>query len=308
MRMITKAPYRFHTISEYHSFRGLPAPEHPLVSVINFDDIDLNADDPERLVLGFYTIALKRHPDAKLKYGQQEYDFNEGVMLFMAPEQVFGVSATTEEKPTGWMLMVHPDFFWNTSLATTIKQYEYFDYTANEALFLSKKEEEAITSIFTIIRQEYHTNIDRFSHTIIIAQLELLLSYSERYYNRQFITRRITNHDIVTRLETLLNEFFGKESLIDTGIPTVQEVADRLHVSPKYLSGLLKSVTGKSTQQHIQDKLIEKAKEKLSTTTLSVSEIAFELGFEHPQSFSKLFKSKTKQSPSIFRARFESAN
>ena len=308
MRMITKAPYRFHTISEYHSFRGLPAPEHPLVSVINFDDIDLNADDPERLVLGFYTIALKRHPDAKLKYGQQEYDFNEGVMLFMAPEQVFGVSATTEEKPTGWMLMVHPDFFWNTSLATTIKQYEYFDYTANEALFLSKKEEEAITSIFTIIRQEYHTNIDRFSHTIIIAQLELLLSYSERYYNRQFITRRITNHDIVTRLETLLNEFFGKESLIDTGIPTVQEVADRLHVSPKYLSGLLKSVTGKSTQQHIQDKLIEKAKEKLSTTALSVSEIAFELGFEHPQSFSKLFKSKTKQSPSIFRARFESAN
>ncbi|TVZ26737.1 helix-turn-helix protein [Gillisia sp. Hel_I_86] len=308
MRMITKAPYRFHTISEYHSFRGLPAPEHPLVSVINFDDIDLNADDPERLVLGFYTIALKRHPDAKLKYGQQEYDFNEGVMLFMAPEQVFGVSTTTEEKPTGWMLMVHPDFFWNTSLATTIKQYEYFDYTVNEALFLSKKEEEAITNIFTIIRQEYHTNIDRYSHTIIIAQLELLLSYSERYYNRQFITRRIANHEIVTRLETLLNEFFGKESLIDTGIPTVQEVADRLHVSPKYLSSLLKSITGRSTQQHIQDKLIEKAKEKLSTTALSVSEIAFELGFEHPQSFSKLFKSKTKQSPSIFRARFESAN
>ncbi|MEH6762742.1 MAG: helix-turn-helix transcriptional regulator [Maribacter arcticus] len=306
--MITKAPYRFHTISEYHSFRGLPAPEHPLVSLINFDDIDLNADDPERLVLGFYTIALKRHPDAKLKYGQQEYDFNEGVMLFMAPEQVFGVSTTTEEKPTGWMLMVHPDFFWNTSLATTIKQYEYFDYTVNEALFLSKKEEEAITNIFTIIRQEYHTNIDRYSHTIIIAQLELLLSYSERYYNRQFITRRIANHEIVIRLERLLNEFFGKESLIDTGIPTVQEVADRLHISPKYLSGLLKSITGRSTQQHIQDKLIEKAKEKLSTTALSVSEIAFELGFEHPQSFSKLFKNKTKQSPSIFRARFESAN
>ncbi|MGS2762905.1 helix-turn-helix domain-containing protein [Sinomicrobium sp. M5D2P9] len=305
--MAGKAPYRFHTISEYHSFRGLPAPEHPLVSVINFDDMDLKADDPERLVLGFYTIALKRHPDGKLKYGQQEYDFNEGVMLFMSPGQVFGVLATTEEKPTGWMLMVHPDLFWNTPLATTIKQYEYFDYTANEALFLSKKEEEAITGIFKIIRQEYHTNIDHYSHTIIITQLELLLSYSERYYNRQFITRRITNHKIVTRLETLLNEFFGKESLIDTGIPTVQEVADRLYVSPKYLSGLLKSVTGKSTQQHIQDKLIEKAKEKLSTTALSVSEIAFELGFEHPQSFSKLFKSKTKQSPSIFRARFGSA-
>ncbi|RNL90393.1 AraC family transcriptional regulator [Sinomicrobium pectinilyticum] len=302
--MADNVPYKISTISEYHSFRGLPAPEHPLVSVINFDDIQLKEEEPESLVCGFYTIALKRHPDARLKYGQQEYDFNEGVMLFMAPGQVFGIRKGLEERPTGWMLMLHPDYLWNTRLATAIKHYEYFDYAIHEALFLSKKEEESITGIFQIIRQEYHTNIDNYSHNIIIAQLELLLSYSERFYNRQFITRSIASHKILEQLEEILNGYFTKDSLIETGIPTVQGVAEKLHVSPKYLSSLLKNLTGQNTQQHIHHRLIEKAKEKLSTTGLSVSEIAFQLGFEHSQSFSRLFKMKTKQSPMEFRASF----
>lgn len=302
--MEKKTPHKFHSIGAYHQFRGLPAPEHPLISVINFDAIHLRADEPDRIVSCFYTIALKRHLGAQLTYGQQEYDFNEGVMLFMAPGQVFGIHGTNNERPSGWLLMVHPDFLWNTHLAKTLKHYDFFDYAANEALFLSKKEEESIIDILKGMEQEYHGNMDNFSHDIIIAQLELLLSYSQRYYNRQFITRRNTNHKMVERMEKLLNVHFAEGTYQIKGIPTVEQVAESLHVSPKYLSGLLKNITGQSTQQHIQNKLINKAKEKLSTTALSISEIAYELGFEHPQSFSKLFKAKTEQSPRAFRSRF----
>ncbi|MDD7886797.1 AraC family transcriptional regulator [Flavivirga sp. 57AJ16] len=306
--MVKKSPHRFNTISEYHTFRGLPAPEHPLISVINFDDIKLKKNEPDRLVSGFYTIALKRHPEAKLKYGQQEYDFDDGVMLFMAPEQVFGIKNATKEKPTGWMLMLHPDFLWKTKLANSIHNYEYFDYAINEALFLSKKEEASITKILKIIQLEYHGNIDQYSHKIIIAQLDLLFSYAERYYNRQFLIRRKTNHQILSRLENLLNHYFAEDILSVEGLPTVQKVANQINLSPKYLTGLLKNVTGKSTQEHIHHKLVEKAKEKLSTTELSVSEVAYALGFEHPQSFSKLFKQKTKMSPSGFRESFRNSN
>lgn len=302
--MENKAPYTFHSISAYHQFRGLPAPEHPLISVINFDAIQLRTDEPAKIVSSFYTIALKRHPGARLTYGQQAYDFNEGVMLFMAPNQVFGVSGNLEEKPSGWLLLVHPNLLWNTPLSKSIKRYDYFDYAVNEALFLSKKEEDAIIGMLQNIQQEYHTNIDTFSQDIIIAQLELLFSYAQRFYGRQFITRRVTHNKVVERLESLLNAYFEDEAYQDKGIPTVQEVSEWLHISPKYLSSLLKQTTGQSTQQHIQNKLIDKAKERLSTGAMSVSEIAYELGFEHPQSFSKLFKAKTNQSPTVFRSRF----
>ena len=202
------------------------------------------------------------------------------------------------------MLLIHPDFLWNTSLAKGIKRYEYFGYTVNEALFLSEKEEGTITSIIQNIQQEYHANIDRFSQDIIIAQIELLLTYSERFYQRQFITRKITNHAILDRLEDLLTTYFNSDNLVEKGLPTVQYIAEALGVSPNYLSGLLKVLTGQSTQQRIHDKLIENAKEKLSTTDLSVTEIAYELGFRHSQSFSKLFKAKTNLSPSEFRLSF----
>ena len=201
-------------------------------------------------------------------------------------------------------MLIHPDFLWNTALAKTIKQYEYFDYSVNEALFLSDKEETALIYIMQNIQQEYQSNIDKFSQDIIIAQLELLLVHADRYYHRQFITRKITNHKILDRLEELLTNYFNSDDLVNKGLPSVQYIADQLKVSPNYLSDLLKVLTGQSTQQHIHDKLIEKAKEKLSTTDLSVSEIAYELGFEHSQSFSKLFKSKVAMSPLEFRASF----
>ena len=300
-------PYRVKTISEFHQLRGLPRPEHPLVSVVNLEDFNpALITEKTNVVLDFYTVSIKRCLSAKFRYGQQEYDFDEGVMFFMAPGQVFGIEreAHSAAKLSGWILAVHPDFLWNAPLAKTIKQYEYFDYSVNEALFLSEKEEATMTGILQNIQHEYHANIDKFSQDIIIAQIELLLRYSERFYQRQFITRKITNHAILNRLEEVLAEYFNSDDLAEKGLPSVQSIAEALNVSPNYLSGLLKVLTGQSTQQHIHDKLIEKAKEKLSTTDLSVTEIAYELGFGHPQSFSKLFKTKTNLSPSEFRQSF----
>jgi AraC family transcriptional activator of pobA len=298
---------RIKTISEFHRLKGLSQPGHPLISIVNYAEIQRPVDIGEtNWVYDFYQISIKRGMNAKLKYGQQEYDFDKGVVFFGSPNQVFriepGPNPTT--KRSGWILLIHPDFFWNTPLAKTIKQYEFFDYSINEALFLSEKEERTLNNIVENIKQEYHANIDRFSKQIIISQIESLLNYSERFYNRQFITREKSNHQILERLEKILTDYFNTDDIVSKGLPTVQYIADTLNTSPKYLSSLLKVLTGQSTQQYIHDKLIEKAKEKLSTTNLSVSEIAYELGFEHSQSFSKLFKTKTNVSPLEFRQSF----
>jgi AraC-like DNA-binding protein len=257
-------------------------------------------------IFDFYNISIKRGLNAKLKYGQQSYDFDDGVMFFISPNQIFGIEPDPNQttKRTGWMLLIHPDFLWNTLLAKTLKQYEFFDYSVNEALFLSDKEEMTVKGIIQNIQQETHANIDKFSQNIIISQIETLLNYSERYYHRQFITRKISNHSILNRLEEILAQYFNSEDLSKKGLPSVNFIAENLNISPNYLSGVLKTLTGQSTQQHIHDKLIEKAKEKLSTTTLSIGEIAFQLGFEHSPSFSKLFKTKTNLSPLEFRASF----
>jgi AraC family transcriptional activator of pobA len=298
---------RIKTINEYHRSRGLPKPEHPLISLIDYETIRHSPENnPISWVFDFYSIALKKNLGGKIKYGQQEYDFDEGVMFFISPGQVFRIEVERDSrlKPTGWILLVHPDFLWNTPLAKTIKGYEYFGYSVHEALFLSGKEESKIIGIMQDIQQEYHSNIDKFSQNIIISQLEALLNYADRFYHRQFITRKITNHKILNRLEVKLKEYLDSDDLIQKGLPTVQSIAEALNISPNYLTGVLKTLTGQSTQEHIHNKLIEKAKEKLSTTDLTVSEIAYELGFEHPQSFSKLFKIKTNLSPSEFRQSF----
>jgi len=305
--MASTQPHRIKTISEYHQVMGLPKPEHPLISVINFESIKhLPYNESISLVFNFYSISLKRDFNAKMKYGQQEYDFDEGIMFFISPGQVFGIEIDKGSalKHSGWLLLIHPDFLWNTPLAKTIKQYEYFSYSVHEALFLSEKEEATITGMMQNMEQEYRSNIDKFSQNIIIAQLELLLTYAERFYQRQFITRKIANHKLLNRLEDVLTAYFNSDALAKKGLPSVTYIAETLNVSPGYLSGSLKILTGQSTQHHIHDKLMEKAKEKLSTTGLSVSEIAYELGFEHPQSFSKLFKIKTSVSPLEFRASF----
>ncbi|MDN3579642.1 helix-turn-helix domain-containing protein [Mucilaginibacter flavus] len=303
--MKSTKPLRIKSISEYHRLMKLDQPAHPLISVISFEDIKRLADDsPQSLTLDFYSIALKRNFNGKIRYGQQEYDFDEGVMIFISPGQVFSIEAYEELKHVGWLLLIHPDYLWNTPLAKSIKQYEYFSYSVNEALHLSEKEEAMLAGIMQNIEREYHATIDQFSQSVIAAQLELLLTYADRFYHRQFITRKITNHKILNRLEDLLTGYFQSDTLTTNGLPTGSYIAEALNVSPNYLSVMLKVLTGQSTQQHIHDKLIDKAKEKLSGTDLSVSEIAYELGFEHSQSFSKLFKSKTNLSPLEFRQSF----
>lgn len=299
--------HRIKSITEFHEFRQLPKPQHPLVSVVNVEDIRyLHGEQPLNLMLDYYNISLKRNFNGKFRYGQQDYDFDEGVMFFIAPGQVFRIEHDVNRPihQSGWMLLVHPDFLWNTPLARSIRQHEYFDYSVNEALFLSEKEELMITGIIHSIRQEYQSNIDKFTQGIIISRIETLLNYAERFYHRQFITRKITNHQILGRLEMILEEYFNSPGLAKNGLPSVQGIAARLNVSPNYLSSLLKVLTGQSTQQHIHEKLIRKAKEKLSTTNASVSEIAYELGFEHPQSFSKFFKKRANLSPLEFRQSF----
>jgi len=298
----------FKTISEFHEYRGLPHPNHPLFSVIDISTpMEMQEEEPVNMTMDFYSIAVKKMSNVKVKYGQQYLDFNDGVMSFMAPRQVFSISIndeTMETQRSGWVIYIHPDFLWNTPLAKVIRQYDFWDYSIREALLLSAKEETTIYNIIENIIQEYYNNIDKFSKKIIITQIESLLTYAERFYNRQFITREKTNHQLVGKLTELLDQYFNTHELIAKGLPTVQYIADQLHLSPKYLSTLLSTVTGQSTQQHIHRKLIEVAKEKLSTTSFSVAEVAYQLGFEHAQSFNRLFKTKTNLSPLEFRASF----
>jgi AraC-like DNA-binding protein len=299
---------RFRTISEFHEFAQLPKPQHPLLSVVDVGTAPHRDDGPDAsIVLDFYTIAVKRMRNVQMKYGQHPFDFNEGILSFMAPGQVFSlavVNQAQEVEKSGWVVYLHPDFLWNTPLAKTIQQHDFWDYSLKEALFLSAKEEEAILSLVRAIEQEYASTIDQFSKPIIVSHLESLLQYADRFYHRQFLTREKANHEVLERLETLLHAYFSSDNLQEKGLPTVHYVADCLHLSPKYLSNLLRVLTGQNTQQHIHAQLIAKAKEKLSTTTLTVSEIAYGLGFEHLQSFSKLFKTKTSLSPLEFRASF----
>ncbi|BAV06829.1 Helix-turn-helix domain-containing protein [Filimonas lacunae] len=299
---------RIKTISAFHQFMELPQPAHPLVSVARFEDAKRQYTAPISRIMDFYSIAIKRNNFVKMKYGQQDYDFDEGILFCMSPGQLLRIEwdATQEKEQifTGWNLLIHPDFLWNTPLAKTIKKYEFFDYKVNEALFLSLKEEKQLISIMENIDEECRSNVDQFSQSVIIAQIELLLTYTERFYHRQFITRKVSNHKVLDRLEDVLSACFNSEELDKQGLPTVIYVAEQMNISPNYLSGLLKTLTGQNTQQHIHNKLIEKAKEKLSTSSLSVSEVAYELGFTHPQSFSKLFKAKTSLSPQAFRAGF----
>lgn len=298
---------RFKTISEFHQFRQMPAPEHPLFSVTEIDLVKQLVDTAAMSwCYDFYAIGMKKvsfSNHINFRYGQQPFDFKEGILSFVAPNQVLSLSIETKQETTqsGWLLLIHPDFLWNTSLAKLIRKFDFWDYSVNESLFLSAKEEVMLIHIFQNIQQEYHANIDRFSKQIIVSQLESLLNYADRFYHRQFITREKTNHQLLDKLETILEDYFSSNELVTKGLPTVQYISETLNVSPNYLRGLLKVLTGQNTQQLIHDKLIEKAKEKLSITDFSISEIAYTLGFEHPQSFTKLFKSKTNLSPLAYR-------
>ncbi|MDO1450196.1 helix-turn-helix transcriptional regulator [Rhodocytophaga aerolata] len=299
--------FRFNSIAEFHHFCHLPKPDHPLISLIDYSKVSYPVNDNElKWIQNFYSIGLKRNVNAKFNYGQQPYDFDSGVLSFVSPLQFLKVEINQDAKvePTGWLLLIHPDFLWNTPLAKKIKSYDFFQYAVNEALFLSDKEEKVIVAILQNIKEEYQSNIDKFSQELIVAQLERLLIYSERFYARQFITRKKSNSELLERFEEILVRYFKSGQVLEKGIPTVTYMAEQLNISANYLGSLLRMYTKQNTQQHIQNHLIDYAKERLSTTNLSVSEIAYELGFEHPQSFSKLFKKKTNHSPVEFRNAF----
>ena len=250
----------------------------------------------------FYCIALKHLHAGKLLYGRQAYNFEAGVLAFVAPQQLIAVEAASGGLVhSGRLLLVHPDFLWNTPLAGILAAYDFFGYQLNEALHLSDEEESQLLDILEAIDREYRSSADQFSRAVVIAHLSLLLTYSDRFYQRQFITRAKSGHRLFQRFEHLLNDHFGDGVAPLESLPTVSSLADRLHVSPNYLSRLLRTTTGKSTQSHIHNKIIAVAKQKLSTTELTVNEIAYALGFEHPQSFGKLFKQKTNKTPLQFR-------
>jgi AraC family transcriptional activator of pobA len=308
MKKDENSPPKFESLSDAHRAFGFPKPLHPLISLIRDTSERLEIIRPRGPhVLNFYKISYRSKFSGKLKYGQHYYDFDEGGLLFAAPNQVVGGNDNEEDEVgdcSQYTLLVHPDFLWNYPLAKKIKQYGFFSYSANEALHLSEKEKETIISIFKIIEEELNSRIDDFSQDVIISQIELLLNYANRFYKRQFITRKAVSSDLLQNLEGILDEYFGSEKSLTQGIPTVQYLSEHLNISPSYLSDMLRSLTGQNAQQHIHNRLIEKAKEQLSTTGLSVSEIAYQLGFEHPQSFSKLFKTKTNLSPLEFRRSF----
>ncbi|WP_410698491.1 helix-turn-helix domain-containing protein [Chryseobacterium sp. SIMBA_028] len=301
-----KTPEKISSISAMHQFLGLKKPLNPLISVFNFDEVKLKPETILRAVTtDFYVVTLKKDcAGGKCRYGQQYYDFDEGIMYFIAPHQVLQFEDILLDEVKGFVLVVHPDFFHGYPLASKVKDYGFFSYTANEALYLSEKEEKSIMDIIDNVEQEIEANMDSFTQDLLVSNLDLLLKYCDRFYHRQFLTRKKVNNDLLSKLETLLNNYFRNDELILNGIPTVHFIAEQLSLSANYLSDMLRLQTGHTTQQHIQNKLIEKAKELLSTTEMSVSEIAYQLGFEHPQSFHRLFKNRTSISPLEFRASF----
>jgi AraC family transcriptional regulator, transcriptional activator of pobA len=298
--------HQFKSISDAHRAFGLLKPSHPLISLINGANTPGGIHPPSGShVLSLYKISYKPRLGGKIKYGQHYYDFDEGGLLFASPNQVIGASDDGSTADCSlYTLLIHPDFFLGHPIAKKIRQYGFFSYTTNETLHLSGEEKETVLSLFRMIEMELSSRIDDFSQDVVISQIELLLSFANRFYRRQFITRKAANHDLLEKLEELLDHYFDNQDSLTQGLPSVQFLADQLNLSSSYLSDMLRALTGQNAQQHIHFKLMEKAKELLSTTSLNVSQVAYQLGFEHSQSFSKFFKTKAKLSPLEFRQSF----
>ncbi|PSL33343.1 helix-turn-helix domain-containing protein [Chitinophaga ginsengisoli] len=304
MKKVSSELYTFNSISELMRHGEHPAPLHPLVALINYEHTKVPlADVGKKYSLNFYKISFKTSFSGQVKYGQGYYDFEEGGLAFLAPNQIVTVPGE-EDSYDGYALYFHPDLIRNYTLGNTIHKYGFFSYAVSEALYLSDKEKTVIGSLFATIAAELDNNIDHFSQDVLVSQIELLLNYSNRYYNRQFITRKTVYSDLISKMDAYLSDRLDPHKSALTGIPSVQELADHLNVSPRYLTDMLKSLTGLSAQQQIHHHIIEKAKYILSHTSLSIAEIAYELGFEHPQSFNKLFRQKTNMTPLEFRQSF----
>jgi len=288
------------SISEIHDYYTYPKPKHPLVTVIDLARAKRNR--PEGVVhysTAFYNVGCKRF-EGTLKYGKSYYDFNEGTLMFTAPNQVISSSPDMQVNE-GWALFFHPDLIHATELGRKIHQYSFFSYDVSEALHISEDEKLMLQDCLKRIEKEYSQNVDKHTGNLIVDNIQLLLNYCSRFYDRQFITRAKVNNDLVQKFDMLLLEYFAQESLVNTGLPDVKYFASRLNLSPSYLSDLLSKYTGKTTQEHIHLQLIDKAKSLLLGSDQPIRGIAYDLGFEHPSHFTKLFKSKTGMSPKEFR-------
>jgi len=304
MKTSAQTPIFYKNISELMKGMGLPKPLHPLVALVNYDVDKIRRDYAgQSFLIDFYKVSFKKDFKGQVKYGQGYYDFEEGGLAFLAPNQLVTMSGD-ETSYEGYTLYFHADLIRNYQLGNNIRQYGFFSYAVNEALFLSDREKKVVAALFDSIATELNNNIDAFSQDVIVSQIELLLNHSNRFYNRQFLTRKAIHNDLIRKMDSYLAERFDNSDTSLSGLPTVQEVSDYLQVSPRYLTDMLKSLTGQNTQQHIHNRLIEKAKNVLCTSQLSISEIAYQLGFEHPQSFNRLFKRFTNLSPGLFQQSF----
>ena len=294
---------RLKSISEVHKFYNLPKPKHPLISVIYFDEGVLNADYGEyTYVFDFFQISLKEGVKGKFAYGRNTYDFEEGTMAFLKPNQSIKIEKNNlVTNSGGWMLLVHPDLLLKSELSNKMKNYTFFSYDVNEALHISDEEKNIVNELVNKIEREYCQNIDRHSQTLILSNIELLLNYCSRFYDRQFYTRTNVNNNKVSDFENFIQQYFNKGQQLELGLPSVSDCGNALNMSPGYLSDLLKKETGISAQEHIHNHIVHKAKYLLLNSNDSISEIAFQLGYNYPQHFSKLFKSKTGLTPVNFR-------
>ncbi|MBT1706100.1 helix-turn-helix domain-containing protein [Chryseosolibacter indicus] len=288
------------SISELHDFFRYDKPVHPQITVVDLAKVDRSHREPGASYrLGLYGIACKRI-EGSFGYGRTHYDFSEGTLMFTSPYQVLTPGA--ENKVEGWAIYIHPDFLNASVKGHKLTEYTFFGYDANEALHISEAEKNVLENCVMNIQTEIAMNLDKHSYDLIITNLELLLSYCSRFYGRQFLTRVTASNDIVARFDSLLNDYFSRDSLIEAGVPDVKYFASQLNVSANYLSDLLSKYTGKPTLEHIHLKLVDKAKALLWSTENSISEIAYDLGFEHPSHFTKLFKNRTGMSPKEFRS------
>lgn len=290
------------SLSHLHQLLGFPKPKHPLISVIDAADIQVPEQEVNgRFVYDFYMISMK-DKSCGMEYGRNSFDFAEGVMIFSAPGQVYTPTRVIRQgEINGWLLCFHPDLIRNTHLAGEIDDYSFFNYDVYEALHLSEAEEKQMNECVANIQTEYEQRIDKHSRRVIIANLELILNYCLRFYERQFHTRTTQSRDVVAQFENELKSYFHSEQNLVSGLPSIQYFADKVHLSAHYFSDLLKKETGRSAKDHINDFVIEKAKNLLQGSAHSISEIAYDLGFNYPHYFTRLFKAKTGRTPQEYR-------
>ncbi|MBD0851418.1 helix-turn-helix domain-containing protein [Maribacter arenosus] len=293
------------SISSIHKALGLSSPAHPLISVISTRELKQKLQvSAGKFSFDLYIISLKEIGVGAFQYGRKSYDYQDSSLIFTAPGQVMQFEEDQNQRiqdGEGWDIFFHPDFIRHSPLASTISDYSFFEYENNEALHVSEKEKKILLDFVTNIANEIDQNIDKHTQELIIINLESILKYSKRFYDRQFYTRSNYNHDYLVKFEKFLKNYFTSHLLVESGLPTVQQCGEALHLSGYYLSDLLKVETGKTAKEHILLHMVKEAKTKLLNSNSSVSEIAYDFGFEYPQHFSKVFKSKTGFSPSEYR-------